>query len=60
VIVLAFLQRHDERAGLGTLISLLVPFSLAFTLAWIPFLLGWVALGLPLGPGGPLVYPAGG
>lgn len=57
VIVLAFLRKHDEKSGLGTLISLLAPFSLAFTLTWIPFLLGWVALDLPLGPAGPLVYP---
>ena len=57
VIVLAFLRKHDEKSGLGTLISLLVPFSLAFALVWIPFLLGWNALGIPLGPGGTLVYP---
>ncbi len=60
VIVLAFLRRHDEKSGLGTLISLLAPFALAFALAWIPLLLAWAALGLPLGPGGPLVYPGGG
>ena len=29
------------------LIALLAPFALAFALAWIPFLLGWVALDLP-------------
>lgn len=60
VVVLAFLRQHDPRSGLGTLISLLVPFSLAFALTWIPFLLGWVALGIPLGPGAPLTYPGGG
>lgn len=60
VIVLAFLRRHDEKSGLGTLISLLAPFALAFALAWIPLLLAWAALGIPLGPGGPLVYPGGG
>jgi aminobenzoyl-glutamate transport protein len=60
VIVLAFLRRHDEKSGLGTLISLLAPFALAFALAWIPLLLAWAALGIPLGPGGPLVYPRGG
>jgi aminobenzoyl-glutamate transport protein len=60
VIVLAFLRRHDESSGLGTLISLLVPFALAFALGWIPLLLAWHALGLSLGPGGPLAYPAGG
>jgi aminobenzoyl-glutamate transport protein len=60
VIVLSFLRRHDETSGLGTLISLLMPFTVAFTLAWIPLLLVWVALGIPLGPGGALVYPLGG
>jgi aminobenzoyl-glutamate transport protein len=59
VIVLAFLRRHDEKSGLGTLISLLAPFALAFALTWIPLLLAWAALGIPLGPGGPLVYPPG-
>jgi len=57
VIVLAFLRKYDEKSGLGTLISLLTPFALAFTLAWIPLLLAWMALGIPLGPGGSLVYP---
>jgi len=60
VIVLAFLRRHDEKSGLGTLISLLAPFALAFALTWIPLLLAWAALGIPLGPLGPLVYPRGG
>lgn len=58
VIVLAFLRKHDEKSGLGTLIALLMPFALAFALTWIPFLLGWVALDLPLGPAGPLAYPS--
>jgi len=60
VIVLVFLRRHDPESGLGTLISLLMPFSIAFLIAWIPFLVGWVLLELPLGPGAPLFYPAGG
>jgi len=60
VIVLAFLRKYDEKSGLGTLIALLMPFALAFALFWIPFLLGWVALDLPLGPAGPLDYPSTG
>jgi aminobenzoyl-glutamate transport protein len=60
IIVLAFLRRYDEKSGLGTLISLLAPFALAFALTWIPLLLAWAALGIPLGPGGPLAYPPGG
>jgi len=57
VIVLVALRRHDEKSGLGTLIALLVPFALAYALCWIPLLLGWSALELPLGPAGPLDYP---
>ena len=59
VIVLVALRRHDASSGLGTLIALLAPFAAAFTLTWIPFLLCWNELGLPLGPAGPLDYPAG-
>jgi aminobenzoyl-glutamate transport protein len=57
VIVLAFLRRYDERSGLGTLISLLMPFALAFAVTWIPLLLAWNASGIALGPGGMLTYP---
>lgn len=57
VIVLVALRQHDPKSGLGTLIALLAPFALAFALTWIPFLLGWSALELPLGPAGPLDYP---
>jgi aminobenzoyl-glutamate transport protein len=48
------------RAGLGTLLALMIPYALAFALAWSALLLGWVGLDLPLGPGGPLHYPTGG
>ncbi len=58
-VVLAFLQRHEPKAGLGTLISLLLPYSLAFALSWTALLFLWLALGWPLGPDGPLSYTAG-
>jgi aminobenzoyl-glutamate transport protein len=59
IVVLAFLQQHEKKAGLGTLIALVLPYALAFALVWPALLLVWVALGLPLGPGGPLAYDAG-
>jgi aminobenzoyl-glutamate transport protein len=58
-IVLSFLQQHDRKAGLGTLIALLAPYALAFAVVWITLLLVWLALGWPLGPDGPLVYLVG-
>ena len=50
-ILLQTARRYQPEAGLGTLLSRQVPFALAFGLTWTPLLLGWVALGWPLGPG---------
>jgi aminobenzoyl-glutamate transport protein len=60
VVILVALQRWMPRAGLGTLLALMIPYSLAFGLVWCALLVGWVGLGLPLGPGGPLSYTPGG
>ena len=56
VVILVALQRWMPRARLGTLLALMLPYALAFAVAWSALLLGWVALDLPLGPGGPLHY----
>lgn len=58
VIVLMLVQRYARDAGIGTLVATMLPYSLAFGVAWIALLAAWVALGLPLGPAGPLLYPA--
>lgn len=59
VIILVFLQRHAPRAGIGTLVALMLPYSLAFLVVWSALLAVWVALGVPLGPAGPLTWHAG-
>jgi aminobenzoyl-glutamate transport protein len=59
VIILVFLQRFVPRAGLGTLVALMLPYSLAFAAAWSLLLLAWLASGADLGPAGPLFYRAG-
>jgi aminobenzoyl-glutamate transport protein len=56
VVILVALQRWMPRAGLGTLLALMIPYAVAFALAWSALLVGWVGLDLPLGPGGPLHY----
>lgn len=60
LIVLAVLQRYRPAAGLGTLISLMVPYSLALGAAWTALLVLWFFTGLPLGPTAPLGYVPGG
>jgi aminobenzoyl-glutamate transport protein len=51
VIVLVFMQRYQPKAGIGSLISLMLPYSLVFGVCWILLLLLWMISGLPLGPG---------
>ena len=60
LIVLAVLQRYRPAAGLGTLISLMVPYSLALGVAWTALLVVWYFTGLPLGPTAPLTFAPGG
>ena len=50
IIILALLQKYHRQAGVGTLISLTLPYSVGFLLTWMLLLLFWLLLGLPLGP----------
>jgi aminobenzoyl-glutamate transport protein len=56
VILLVFMQRYVPRAGIGSLIALMLPYMLAFAVAWTIMLTAWIGLGLPLGATGPLTY----
>ncbi len=56
VIILVFMQRYVPTAGIGTLVALMIPYAVAFFAAWSLLLVGWMLLGAPLGPGGPLEY----
>jgi aminobenzoyl-glutamate transport protein len=51
IIVLAMLQKYHREAGIGTLISLTLPYSIGFLIAWMVLLMAWVWLRIPLGPG---------
>lgn len=55
-LIVAFAQKYDKEAGIGTLISTMLPYSIAFLFSWILLISGWYLLGLPLGPGAGLTY----
>ena len=57
IIVLALVQRHVAGAGLGTVVAMMLPYSLAFAVVWPLMLIAWMATGVPLGPGGSLTLP---
>ena len=48
-LVVVYCQRYVKRTGIGTLISLMLPYSLALLVAWSLFLLLYWSLGIPLG-----------
>jgi aminobenzoyl-glutamate transport protein len=50
VIILVAIRRYLPEAGLGTLIALQLPYSIAAISLWTVLLVGWNALGIPLGP----------
>jgi aminobenzoyl-glutamate transport protein len=56
-LVVAFGQKYVKTTGIGTLVSLMLPYSITFLVAWTLFLMGFWALGLPLGIHGVYHYP---
>jgi aminobenzoyl-glutamate transport protein len=56
-LVIAFAQKYQPRIGLGTLLTLMLPYSIAFAIGWTALLALWLLLGIPLGPGSGMVYP---
>jgi len=55
-LIVAFVQRYDKKAGIGTVIATMLPYSVAFFIIWTILLVIWVIFGLPIGPDAPLQY----
>ena len=50
-LIVAFAEKYDKDSGVGTLISTMVPYSVAFLIGWSLLLVVWFILNLPLGVG---------
>jgi aminobenzoyl-glutamate transport protein len=55
-LIIAFLQKYEPKAGIGTVIAVMLPYSIVFLIGWTILFSIWMALGLPIGPGSPLEY----
>jgi len=55
-IIIAVARKYVAQAGMGTLLAAMLPYSMAFGLVWTILVIGWVLLGIPIGPGAPLNY----
>ncbi|MEW9798689.1 AbgT family transporter [Alteromonas sp. CYL-A6] len=48
-LVVVFCQRYVTNTGIGTLTSMMLPFSVSFIIVWSLFLIAYWSLGIPLG-----------
>jgi aminobenzoyl-glutamate transport protein len=56
-LTVVFCQRYVRNAGIGTLASLMVPYSITFLVAWSIYLLIYWGLGIPLGVQSAYTHP---
>ncbi|ALU26686.1 AbgT family transporter [Myroides odoratimimus] len=57
-LIVAFMQRYDKKAGIGTIVSTMLPYTIVFFIGWSIIFVIWLLLELPLGPGAQLFYTA--
>ena len=50
-LIIAFFQRYEPKAGIGTLVATMLPYSVVFLLGWSVMFAAWLAFGFPIGPG---------
>lgn len=55
-LVVVYMQRYVKGAGIGTLASMMMPYSIAMLIGWTLFLLAYWAVGIPLGIQAPYTY----
>ena len=53
-LIVVFTQRYRKDAGIGTVVSLMLPYVVVLSVAWILFFVAWYLIGIPLGPGSPV------
>jgi aminobenzoyl-glutamate transport protein len=58
-LIVAFMQRYEPKAGMGTVVATMLPYSVAFLIAWTIMLAIWTTLGLPIGPGAQMFIEVG-
>jgi len=53
-LIVVFAQRYRKDAGIGTVVSMMLPYVVILSIAWTLFFVAWYVIGIPLGPGAPV------
>ncbi len=56
-LIVTYAQSYDQKNGIGTIISLMIPYTILFTLAWTILITIWMLLGIPVGIDGTIHLP---
>jgi aminobenzoyl-glutamate transport protein len=52
--IVTIARRYDPRAGIGTIIALMIPYAIWVMVVWLVLFAAWFLLGIPLGPDSPV------
>ena len=58
-LIIVYYQKYEPKAGIGTLMATMLPYSFAFFMVWTALMIVWIWLALPLGPEAGLFYTTG-
>jgi aminobenzoyl-glutamate transport protein len=50
-LLLGWVNKYNKNIGIGTVVSLLIPYSIILFIIWVILLFAWYAMNLPIGPG---------
>ncbi len=53
-LIVIFARRYKKHAGIGTVVSMMLPYAIILQILWMLFFVVWYLIGIPLGPGAPV------
>ena len=53
-LIVVFVRRYDRHAGIGTVVSMMLPYVIILGITWTALFIAWYLIGIPLGPGSPV------
>lgn len=55
-LIIVYFEKYGSKSGIGSLMATMLPYSIAFFVAWTLLMIVWIITGLPLGPEAGLYY----
>ena len=56
VLIVAFMQKYNKELKIGSVVSIMLPYTVAFLISWTALMSFWYIFDLPLGPGAVIHY----